>query len=306
MSKTNPRLGKGLGAILGKPPQAAASASGPATGGDASAGQIRSLPIDAVIPNRHQPRTRFDDTALGELSASIRANGVLQPVIVRRLDGDRYELIAGERRWRAARQAGLDHVPALVREAGESEALELALVENLQRQDLNPIERATAYRQYLDTFGGTAESLARRLGESRANVSNYLRLLSLPEEIRQMVESGDLSMGHARALLSAEDEQRQLTIARMAVRRNLSVRQVEAACKPNDAREAEAESESGEAASRSQHLADVETSLSKALGLRVHIKPGKRKNTGRVVIPYANLEQFDLIAERISGRSTLE
>lgn len=266
-------------------------------------GIVRSLPIDAVIPNRNQPRSAFDDARIAELADSIRANGVIQPIVVRPgLDG-RYELIAGERRWRAARAAEQVTVPAIVREASDAEALELALVENLQRQDLNAIERATAYQSYIDAFGASPDQLAKRLGESRANVANYLRLLGLTGDVRAMIERGELGMGQARALAGVADSQRQLAIAKMAVRRNLSVRQVESLVKQGDSPAASAPAA---AARIDAHLADVQRSLSKAVGMPVSLHPGKRKNSGRIVIRYANLGEFDRIAERLSGDASLE
>ena len=303
MSKSSPRLGKGLGAILGKP-RAELDALQRPEPSSAPEGQVKSLPIDQLIPNRNQPRTHFDDSSLRELSDSIRTSGVLQPVLVRKASDQKYELVAGERRWRAARVAGLKHVPALVRELNDAEALELALVENLQREDLNPMERAAAYRRYLDAFGGSADDLAGRLGESRASVANYLRLLKLSDEVRALVDAGELSMGHARALLSVSDPQRQIAAARLAVRRNLSVRQVESLCKEPDVEPGTVVS--GGRPLRDQHVVDLERSLSKSMGLSVRVQPGKRKNAGRVVIQYANLDQFDMIAERIAGRSNLE
>lgn len=330
MSKPQPRLGKGLDAILGqrrgRPPASPAdspasspTANSPAAvppgptaapravdgGADLASGvKVRSLPIDQVVPNARQPRTRFDAGRLSELADSIRNSGLVQPVVVRPGADGRFELIAGERRWRAARQAGMQSVPAVVRDASDAEALELALVENLQREDLNPIERATAYERYIEAFGATAEQLAIRLGESRANVANYLRLLRFTGEIRDMIERGALGMGQARAIAGVTDPQRQLALARLAVRRNLSTRQVEALTKTATA------SPAGQPAAaervRDANADHVQRSLSKALGLPVVLQPGKRKNSGRIVIRYSSLEEFDRIAERLCGDTTLE
>ncbi len=320
MAKAN-RLGKGLSAIIStarksSPDDAARPAGGgrvatapPAETTTAEAVSaatppeqiVHTLPVEQVIPNRNQPRSVFDETALAELSASIAAQGLLQPVVVRPAQDGKYELIAGERRWRAARAAGLDRIPALVRDVSNEESVELALIENLQREDLNALERAVAYQNYLDTFGKSAEDLAQRLGESRANVANYLRLLGLHVEVQGMLERGELNMGHARALAGVMDQQRQLGLARLAIRRNLSVRQVEALT-----RETPEPREKPAPNLPSKHLEDVQRSLSKSLGLPVSLQPSRRKNAGRIVIRYASLEEFDRIAERLSGDSTLD
>jgi ParB family chromosome partitioning protein len=311
MSKTNARLGKGLNALIGprraKAPAALIGADAPveaaSVGAVGAVGAVKSLPIDAVIPNRHQPRSQFDDARIAELAASIKTSGVIQPIVVRPGPDGQYELIAGERRWRAARLAEQATVPAIVRKASDTEALELALVENLQREDLNAIERAVAYQRYTEAFGASPEQLATRLGESRANVVNYMRLLSLAADVRTLIENGDLGMGQARALAGVADRQRQLAIAKLAVRRNLSVRQVEGLVKQGGP----SEGTRTESASRvDANLAQVQRSLSKSIGLPVTLHAGKRKNSGRIVIRYASLEEFDRIAERLSGDATLE
>jgi ParB family chromosome partitioning protein len=216
-------------------------------------------------------------------------------------------LVAGERRLRAARLAGLDAVPAIVREFSDSESLEVALLENLQREDLGPLERAAAYQQYLETFGGTVEDLAKKMCESRANISNYLRLLKLHPEVCYMLGNGELGMGQARALAGVADSQRQLALAKLAARRNLSVRQVEElvrkAVSPTETRPSEPDIERSSAQA---HLASVEEALSRELGLRIRIMPGRKKNSGRMVIRYNGLEEFDRIAERLGGRANLD
>lgn len=318
MAKGN-RLGKGLSAIISNarkapaesPAKTAGAPAAPASAAEAASAEaassappgqmVHSLPVDQVIPNRHQPRSVFDEAAMAELSASIATQGLLQPIVVRPQENGRYELIAGERRWRAATAAGLDKVPALVREVTNEEAVELALIENLQREDLNALERAVAYQNYLDTFGKSADDLARRLGESRANVANYLRLLGLHVEVQGMLERGELGMGHARALAGVPDTQRQLGLARLAVRRNLSVRQVEALTRAQPEPR-----ETSKPNLPSKHLEDVQRTLSKSLGLPVVLQPARRKNAGKIVIRYGSLEEFDRIAERLSGDSTLD
>lgn len=304
MAKSNARLGRGLDTLITRREPREESLSDDSAAYAPAPHRPHTIPIDAITPNRHQPRSQFRDATLEELAASIRKQGVVQPILVRRLDRDRYELIAGERRWRAARLAGLAEIPVIIRDVSEAEALELALIENLQREDLGPLERATGYEHYIATFGGTIEELAERLGESRASVSNYLRLLRLSEELRRMLSAGELGMGQARAIASIEDPQRQLAIARLAVRRNLSVRQVEELVR-------NASDESSQTAGPSpripdRHVLDVEQTLSKATGLRVRLRPGRKKNSGRIVIWYSNLEEFDRVAEKLGGHLELE
>ena len=310
MSKSTPRLGKGLSALIGTRTTLSAASERAAAAIAAGSPQeprpgdrVAQIPIDQLEPNPFQPRTRFDEDALAELAASVKQSGLLQPVLVRRLGDGRFQIVAGERRWRAARLAGLETVPAIVREVSDAEALEPALIENLQREDLDPLERAAAYQQLIDKTGLTIEQVAQRLGQSRANVSNYLRLLKLGEEVREMISAGRLGMGQARALLAVSNPQRQLAIARMAVRRNLSVRQVEelarraeqsAACEPRPVSPVR------------KHLAELEERFSKAVGLPVRLQPGRKKNSGRIVIRYNSLEEFDRIAEMLGADSKLE
>ncbi|MBK9119239.1 MAG: ParB/RepB/Spo0J family partition protein [Phycisphaerales bacterium] len=305
MSKAPARLGRGLSALVSNRRLDTPLPLQHAPPVDAV---LPEIPLDTIRPNPKQPRTLFDDQALAELAASVRQSGVLQPVLVRPVGDDQFELVAGERRWRAARLAGLMTIPAIVRSLDDRAALEIALVENLQREDLGPLERATAYQNYLHTFGGTVEELAQRLGESRANVSNYLRLLKLSPEVCFMLGAGELGMGQARALAGVVDPQRQLAMARLVARRNLSVRQVEELV-----RQATETDPIDPPATRSArlsrgvgHLADVERSLSKALGLRVRLVAGRRKNSGRIVITYNNLDEFDRIAQQLGGEVHLE
>src|SRR5229473_400843 len=205
-------LGRGLGALLSAEP--------------AEAESLVEVPIDQIEVNPHQPRKVFDFTALDELAASIRSSGVIQPIIVRRFAGA-YQLIAGERRWRAARQAGLDRIPAIVREASDAESLEIALVENLLREDLNPMEEAEAYRQLLQQFGWTQEQLGQRIGRDRTSIANVLRLLRLPDEIQADLRGGRLTMGHARALLALTSAADQLRLRDEILAHDWSVRATE-------------------------------------------------------------------------------
>lgn len=308
MAKAAHRLGKGLSALIPARDATASALPAPSPTMPHDRNQIRHLPIDSIAPNKHQPRTTFDDASLAALAESIRVKGILQPIVVR-ISGDHsYELVAGERRWRAARLAGLTTIPAMVREFSDSESFETALIENLQREDLGPLERAAAYQHYLDVFGGTIEDLAQHLAESRANISNYLRLLKLCPEICFMLGSGELSMGHARAIAGITDPHRQIATARLSVRRNLSVRQVEQLARAAEERpsDAPAQPESEHSAASKRHLVEVENALSKALGLAVRLHAGRRKNSGRVVISYVNLDEFDRIAERLGASAHLE
>jgi len=300
MAKSEPRLGRGLTSLIR--PQSPAAPAIPAEPPSAAAvAGPREIPTEAIRANAAQPRKKFDDAPLQELAASIRTHGILQPLIVR-ARGDGFELIAGERRLRAARLAGLPTVPAIVKNANDSVSLEIALIENLQREDLTTLERARAYQQYLDTFGGQVDRLAERLGESRSNVANYLRLLTLSPAVQELLASGELGMGQARALIGVPDTAKQLALARMVVRRNLSVRQVESLVKADGDPGAKAPART---AQTTGHLRDVERGLSKALGVSVSLRAGRKKNSGQIVIRYNSLEEFDRIAERIGGRVTL-
>ncbi|MEW6250598.1 MAG: ParB/RepB/Spo0J family partition protein [Planctomycetota bacterium] len=336
MGKPVNRLGRGLGALipqrtsggtLGDPAHAlnALASLDRSTAVASEAGQVQQIDVESIRPNPRQPRTSFQDASLQELAASIRNNGILQPVLARAAQDGKYELVAGERRWRAAKLAGLKTVPAIVRELSDAESFELALVENLQREDLGPLERAAAYQHYLDAFGGSIEDLARRLAESRANVSNYLRLLKLRPEICYMLGAGELGMGQARAIAGLADPQRALAIAKLAARRNLSVRQVEELVRRAAAPASGGDGDTADPAIKEghssggvgmggdevpggsrQHLSELGSALGKAIGLRVHIKPGRRKNSGRVIIRYGSLEEFDRLAERLGCRTQLD
>jgi len=331
MNKPVNRLGRGLSALIpttkqseppaGTPSASALTAAERFESADRSAsparpihqhapahGQVVLVPLDRITPNPLQPRTTFNEDSLRELADSIRSNGVLQPILVRRTPGDSYELVAGERRWRAAQLAGLETIPAIEREINTRQAFELALVENLQREDLGALERAAAYQHYLDTFGGTIEDLAARLGESRASIANYLRLLKLQPEICFMLGRGELSMGQARALAGVTDTQRQLALAKLTASRNLSVRQVEALVRRSEsALTADAGTDRpGAAAGEQRHMDELERAFSKALGTRVRIRRGRSKNSGTIIIPFKTLEEFDRIAQHVGASSFLD
>lgn len=309
MSKPASRLGRGLNALIG--PREPRPIHNQVQRAEAQQGEPSSLAqlvaISKIAPNPRQPRTTFDETALDELARSIRANGVLQPVLLRPRPDSGFELVAGERRWRAAKLAGLEAIPAIVRDLNDAETLEVALIENLQREDLGPIERAAAYQQYIEAFGVSVEQLAGRLAESRANIANYLRLLKLAPEIRTLIERDELGMGQARAIAGVVDPARQLAIARIAVRRNLSVRQVEALSRQasDDGQLERSTAIADTPAGAARHLADVERSLAMAIGLRVVLKPGKRKNSGRLIIHYSSLDEFDRLATKLGAAQAL-
>lgn len=288
-------LGKGLGALI--PSEVAAADE------DAA---LRELPVSQIEPNPHQPRAYFDEEALVALTASITELGVLQPVLVRALDGERYELVAGERRWRAAKRAGLQAIPAIVRQINDTTSLEQAVVENLHRQDLNPLEEAAAYQQLIEDFELSHDDVARRVGKSRSAISNMLRLFQLPSGIQKLVAEGQLSAGHARALLATPDRSFQEGLARRAVTDQLSVREVEQAVRERSGEDEEPVREDPGAPSASGTDADVaarrlrppgllelEELLSERLDTRVKVAMGAKR--GRVTIDFASLEDLERI-----------
>lgn len=300
MSKTASRLGRGLSALIPTAVPSPAPQPHPPVADAGPASPQTTVRIDRVVPNRNQPRVAFDDARLQELADSIRSTGLLQPILVRPIADDRFELIAGERRLRAATLAGLTEIPCVVRDVEDRESFQLALIENLQREDLGPLERAHAYQRYLDMFSGTVEDLAAKLSESRANVANYLRLLKLQPEVSFMLGSGELSMGQARAIAAIADPQRQLALARLTARRNLSVRQVEELVRQAEETTAEpAREPSTRSLAADRHLLDVERAFGRALGVRVRVRSGRRKNSGRITVYYGSLDEFERIAERL-------
>jgi ParB family chromosome partitioning protein len=283
------RLGKGLSALLGEiAPESSAGTAEPL---------VREIPVGRCAPNPHQPRDRFDPDRERELAASVRERGVLQPILVTPDGEGGYRIVAGERRWRAARTAGFETVPAIVKKLEPREMIELALVENLQREDLNAIEEARGYRELIEDFGLTQLEAAERVGKDRSTVANALRLLELPAPVQEMVESGALSMGHARSLLGLSDPAAQVRLARDAAARGLSVRQVEAAVRraraPGSRRPARA---AGSAQARF-----YEQELQRALGTRVRILEEK-KGAGRIQIAYHSAEEFERLHVLLVGR----
>ena len=280
-------LGRGLSALLGD-----VAREEPVAGG--ARGGVMLVPVTRLAPHPDQPRRHFDEAALGELAQSIASRGVIQPIVVRPLGGN-YQIVAGERRWRAAQKAQLHEVPVIVRDFDDAETLEIALVENIQREDLNAIEEAEAYRKLIDDFGHTQDALGRLVHKSRSHIANLLRLLDLPAPVRTMVVEGALTMGHARALVSAPDPE---TLAKQVVEKGLSVRDAEALARnakpgrggkpgPMEYKGAEAD------------ILALERQLGDMLGLKVKIAhaPGG----GTVTIAYSSLDQLDMVCQRLSG-----
>jgi ParB family chromosome partitioning protein len=256
---------------------------------------LRDVPIKSIVANPYQVRTVWNEEELEDLAASIKANGLIQPIIVRS-SGSGYELIAGERRFRASQMAGLDNIQAMVRTATDEQMLELALVENIHRVDLNPIERAKAYKNYLDNFSLTQVEAAERLGENRSVVANYLRLLDLPDDIKQMLAKGELSMGHARAILGLPTDDMRRRLANRAMAGRLSVREVERLV-----RKYLAGSEQSRAVPRIKpvHVIDLESRLSTRLGTKVNIDVRRNGQRGKIIIDFYSLDEFDRIADRM-------
>ncbi|HEY3954576.1 MAG TPA: ParB/RepB/Spo0J family partition protein [Streptosporangiaceae bacterium] len=322
MAQTKRGLGRGLGALIpsvpataGNPPGTGGIAgTGPAdaavTGG--SPGLVHTQPdeasffgahyaeiaVDSIAANPRQPRQTFDEDALAELAASIREVGLLQPIVVRQLTRDRYELIMGERRWRASQQAGLEQIPAIVRDTADTDLLRDALIENLHREQLNPLDEAAAYRQLLDDFGATHEELASRIGRSRPHISNTLRLLQLPPGVQRRVAAGVLSAGHARALLAMDDPAMQDRIAQRIVAEGLSVRAVEEIAVIGDDTPTREPRRPRASQPEQPALREVATRLSDTLETRVKVELGKRK--GRIVVEFASVEDLERIIKVIS------
>lgn len=262
---------------------------------------LREISIDTISPNPYQARMVWDQEELADLAKSIKANGVIQPIIVRP-DRSGYQLIAGERRLRASQLASLTTIPALVREASDEQLLELALIENIHRTNLNPIERAKAYQNYLNTFSLTQAEAAQRLGEDRSVIANYLRLLDLPNEVKQMLIDGQLTMGHARAILALPTDELRQRLANRAMAGRLSVREVERLVRKYLTGSDHAR---GAIRSKPAHILDLESKLASQLGTKVSIETRKNGQKGKIVIEFYSLDEFDRIAERI-GLASLE
>ena len=285
-----PGLGRGLSALLGEVARPDLEEPPPA-----HTGTVREISIGLIYPNPSQPRTHFDVTAIDELTESIRERGVISPILVRPVDGG-YQLIAGERRWRAAQLAQLHSIPAMIKEIDDASSAEIALIENIQREDLNAIEEAEGYRKLIDRHGHTQEQLGKLIAKSRSHVANLLRLLDLPADVRELLVNGDISMGHARAIIGAPDAS---AIAKDIVSQGLTVRQVEErarAAKPTSTR---ATSSGRTAKPVDADLAALERQLGDLLGLKV--KVAHSGVGGTVSLAYSSLDQLDMICQRLSG-----
>ena len=289
--KPRPGLGRGLSALMGE-----VSRETPVAPGNDAPGMpqgVRMLPVGALTPHPGQPRRHFDEAALEELAQSIAARGVIQPIVVRP-QGRGYQIVAGERRWRAAQRAHLHEVPVIVREFSDAETLEIALVENIQRQDLNAIEEAEAYARLLADFGHSQEALAKLVNKSRSHIANLMRLLDLPAPVQAQVVAGALTMGHARALIGAPDAE---ALAAQVIAKGLSVRETEKLARA--AKPGRGAAERGEPVARDADLIALESQLADALGLRVRIDHGA--GGGRLSLEYSTLDQLDMLCQRLTG-----
>jgi ParB family chromosome partitioning protein len=317
--RNKPRLGRGLSSLLAMSDVTSDEAEAPVEGSALDAGQVEvgvkanlpaaasalpagaaavaEIPVDSIRPNPHQPRRDFNEASLVELAASLKSTGLVQPIVVRqRPDG--YELIAGERRLRAAKLAGLTALPAFIKAVDSPTQAQMALVENIQREDLNPIDRALAYRNLIDSLGLTQGELAARLGEDRSSIGHYLRLLDLAEPVKQAVLKGELSLGHAKLLAGVSDSVRQQELARRNVDEGLSVRALEkliaeAAVPPVSP------AAPRPAAGSTAHLKDLEQTFTRHLGMKVQIRASSTRGRGKLIIQYKSLDEFDSLKDRL-------
>lgn len=294
----NKSLGRGLSALFGEenldpaiPPTSAEPVR--------AKNGFRNIPLRRIEPNRAQPRREFDETALQELENSIRVHGVLAPITVRQGDNGYYQIVAGERRWRAARRAGLDSIPAMVIDADDQMMMELALIENLQREDLNPLEEAQGYRALIDQFGLKQDTVAERVGRSRSAVANSLRLLSLSDEVQGMVAEGKLSSGHARAVLAVQDESKRLAAAKTMAETGMSVRQAEAYVKKLNKPKAGEKPAPVPKEFQPDYYAELQRRLEGTLGRRVHIE--NKKNKGRIELEYYGDDDLERLVNALAA-----
>lgn len=300
-TKRPPALGRGLGALIPQAPRGAAETA-PASAAAPAGPTLRLVPIEQIVPNPDQPRKHFEPALLRELADSIKIHGIVQPLVVtpQADPAAGYMIVAGERRWRAAQIAGVHDVPVVIRDTPESDRLELAVLENLQRLDLTPIEEAQAYRQLMDVRGYTQEQLAERLGKDRSTVANAVRLLKLPPKVQELVQDGRLSMGHARALLALESPGDMLTLAYRAIEDSMTVRAVERAVKemlrpPEPALEPDPETHK-----RAVIVRDLEERLRRALGVKVAVRASaKKQGSGTIEVPYGDLDELDRLLETL-------
>ena len=288
-------LGRGLSALMSDVTVEPTNQTGPSTGPSPTL-----LPIEMIVPNPDQPRKRFEPSDLEELANSIREKGVIQPLVVRQIAGDKYQIVAGERRWRAAQQANLHEVPVVVREFTDVEVVEIAIIENIQRADLNPIEEAAGYRQLMDKFGHTQERMAEALGKSRSHIANLLRLLQLPQSVIDFVQDGRLSAGHARALVTAQNPE---ALAKEVIAKGLSVRMTEALVKRestgNDVKKKNVGGKSAQ--TKDADTKALEGDLSAAIGMRVTLAHNEGEEGGTMTIRYKSLDDLDELCRVLSG-----
>ena len=285
-------LGRGLSALLSDSPATTVSED------------FLEIDIDLIEPSLAQPRTHFDEGRLEELAQSIRSNGVVQPILVRRR-GARYQLVAGERRWRAAQRAGLQQIPAIIREIPDDKLLELALIENIQRQELNAIEEAHAYKRLIESLGLTQEVVAQRVGRDRSFITNYLRLLRLPEDIQQLLGEEKLTTGHARALLGIDDENIQRKVARNIIEQSLSVRETERAIKRIISGVAPSQATQPSQKRDDPNIRAAETKLRRRLGTQIRVIPSQTGTGGKIEIEYYSDDDLDRLYQLLSGGSDL-
>jgi ParB family transcriptional regulator, chromosome partitioning protein len=299
LERPKSRLGRGLSSLISVSelpvteevaPPAGLARMAPAE----ASGEALQVPVDQISPNPHQPRRTMNEASIAELAASLKSNGLIQPIVVRKT-ADGYQLIAGERRWRAAKLAGLTKIPVVVKDVDAFTQAQMALVENIQREDLNPIERAQGYRTLMDQLGLTQAELAGRLGEERSSIANFVRLLDLAEPVRAKVRDGQLSLGHAKLLAGVADILEQQRLADLVVAQGLSVRNLErlltSPATPPPPKVGAAPSPA--------YQQELEKSISRQLGLRVQVKQGAKKGKGKIVLHYANLDQFDELMQRM-------
>jgi ParB family transcriptional regulator, chromosome partitioning protein len=290
-------LGRGLDALLGEAIRGDSGATPAPAPQNTPAQGVAMISVASIKPNPEQPRRHFADDKLDELAASIGRHGIIQPIVVRPF-GDSYQIVAGERRWRAAQRAQIHEVPAIIRDFDDSQTLEIALLENIQRQDLNPIEEAEAYRKLTELFGHSAAALADLVHKSRSHVANMMRLLDLPAPIRDLVIEEKLSMGHARALLGSDDAVR---LAMVVIKQGLSVRATEALVKKDRAPQGQGGSSRGSAGTDNADIHAVETHLGDLLGLKVKINQRNATGAGSVTFEYGSLDQLDMLCQRLTG-----
>ena len=286
-------LGRGLSALMADVTEAEAQPG--ASGGSSE----RRVPIEQVEANQEQPRKRFEQGDLDDLAASIKEKGVIQPLIVRVLDNGRFQIVAGERRWRAAQMANLHELPVVIRQFSDAEVLEVAIIENIQRADLNPMEEALGYRQLMDRFGHTQEKMAEALGKSRSHIANLLRLLNLPEDVIELVREGVLSSGHARALVTSDNAS---ALAKLVIKGGLSVRATEALVKSSAADATPArERVSNSSTAKDADTKALEGDLSAGLGMKVSLNHKHGSENGQMTIQYGSLEELDDLCRKLGG-----